>query len=568
MHIQNALERGAKLIVVDPKRTEMAQKADLFLQIPPGYNIPTLNCIMNVIINEDLCNKEFLEKSTTGFEYLKMAVEPYSPEAVGKLTGVEPELFVKAARMYAKNSPSAIIYAMGLTQFSSGTGNVWSVSNLAAITSNLGIEGAGVNPLRGQNNVQGACMLGALPTLLPSGKPVTNDEGRGALEQLWNCKLPDKPGFVLTEAPQKMNEGKIKCLYIMGENPVVSDPWTDHFIHSLESLDFMIVQDIVLTQTASYADVVLPATCFAEKDGTFVNTSRRVQLVNKAVDPPGDAMGDMEILCQLATNSGTKGFEYRNAEEVWDEIRQVNANQFGGMSFKRLRETNGLFAPCPDLDHPGTPCLYKGSIFNTPEKKAVLVPVVFTPEFSKREECAEIWKKKLCLPEGYPFTAGSIIEKISNDYPLILTTGRYVYHYHTGTMTRLCAPLMNGADQHHHAVEINEGTANRYELSEGDFVRIENKRGMIATRVRIMDRIPKNTIFGTFHYWEANVNELTNADHLDPISKIPELKISAVKLTKIPENEYISILKDKQIKYFPDTGVQSRGNINVPAGVI
>jgi len=215
MHIQNALERGAKLIVVDPKRTEMAQKADLFLQIPPGYNIPTLNCIMNVIINEDLCNKDFLEKSTTGFEYLKMAVEPYTPEAVGKLTGVEPELFVKAARMYANNSPSAILYAMGLTQFSSGTGNVWSVSNLAAITGNLGIEGAGVNPLRGQNNVQGACMLGALPTLLPSGKPVTNDEGRGALEQLWNCKLPDKPGFVLTEAPEKMAEGKIKCIYII-----------------------------------------------------------------------------------------------------------------------------------------------------------------------------------------------------------------------------------------------------------------------------------------------------------------------------------------------------------------
>ncbi len=568
MHIQKGLERGAKLIVVDPKRTEMAQKADLFLQIPPGYNIPTLNCIMNVIIAENLCNKDFLEKSTTGFEYLKMAVEPYSPEAVGQLTGVEPELFVKAARMYAGNSPSAIIYAMGLTQFSSGTGNVWSVSNLAAITGNLGIEGAGVNPLRGQNNVQGACMLGALPALLPSGQSVTDDQGRGALEQLWNCKLPDKPGFVLTEAPEKMDEGKIKFLYVMGENPVVSDPWTDHFIHSLDSLEFMLVQDIFLTQTASYADVVLPATCFAEKDGTFVNTSRRVQLVNKAVNPPGDAMGDMEIICQLAKNNGIKGFDYTNAEAVWEEIRAVNTNQFGGMGFKRLKETNGLCAPCPDLDHPGTPCLYKGSIFNTPEKKAVLVPVVFTPEFSEKEELAAIWKKKLCLPQGYPFMAGSIIEKISADYPLILTTGRYVYHYHTGTMTRRCAPLMNGADQYHHAVEINEGTAIRYGLSEGDFVKIENKRGMIATSVRIMERIPQNTLFGTFHYWEANVNELTNADNIDPVSKIPELKIAAVKLTKIPEAEYLSILKGKRIKNFPDTGVRSRGKINVPAEVI
>lgn len=566
MHLQQGIEKGAKLIVVDPKRTEMAQKADVFLQIPPGYNIPTLNCIMNVIIEENLYNKTFVEKFTTGFEYLKMAVEPYTPKAVGKLTGVEPGLFVAAARLYATNSPSAILYAMGLTQFSSGTGNVWSVSNLAAITGNLGIEGAGVNPLRGQNNVQGACMLGALPTVLPSGKPVTNDGDRGALEKIWDCKLPEKPGFVLTEAPEKMEKGDIKFLYIMGENPAVSDPWTDHFLHSLEHLDFMLVQDIFLTQTAAHADLVLPAACFAEKDGTFVNTSRRVQLVNRAVPPPGNAMGDLEIICQMAKNSGVKGFDYRNAEEVWNEIRVVNQNQFGGMDFKRLKDTNGLCAPCPTSDHPGTPCLYKGSIFNTPDKKAVLVPVVFTPEFSEKENLAEIWKTKLCLPPGYPFMAGSIIEKRSDEYPCILTTGRYVYQYHTGTMTRRCPPLMDGADQYRHAVEIGEQMAMEYGLSEGDFVKIENKRGMIATSVRIMERIPKHTIFGTFHYWEANVNELTVADHLDPVSKIPELKIAAVRITQIPENEYLSILDDKRAKYFPDINARLRGEINAPRG--
>ncbi len=566
MHVQRALDRGAKLIVVDPKRTEMAQKADVFLQIPPGYNIPTINCIINVLIRENLYNKKFVEECTNGFEYLKMAVEPYTPEAVGELTGVDPELFVKAARIYAENSPSAILYAMGLTQFSHGTGNVWSVSNLAAITGNLGIEGAGVNPLRGQNNVQGACMLGALPTVLPSGKPVINREGREELENIWNCKLPEKPGFVLTEAPEKMDEGKIKFLYVMGENPVVSDPWTDHFLHSIENLDFMLVQDIFLTQTASYADVVLPAACFAEKSGTFVNTSRRVQLVNKAVDPPGYAMTDMDIICQMAKNNGKEGYNYNSAEDVWDEIRTVSRNQFGGMSFRRLKDANGISAPCPNHHHDGTPCLYEGSVFSTPDKKAVLVPVVFTPEFAEKENFGKSWKEKLNLPEDYPFMAGSVIEKISEKYPFILTTGRYVYHYHTGTMTRPCAPLMHGADQYHHALEIGKETALNQGLREGDYVRIENERGMIAAPVRIMERIAKNTIFGTFHYWEANVNELTIADNLDPVSKIPELKVTAVKLTKITESEYISILRDKKFKYFSDGKGRRRVKAHASAG--
>ncbi len=460
MHVIRALERGARLVVIDPRKTEMAKKADVFLQVPPGYNIPVMNAMINVIIKEELYDKNFVENNTVGFEYLQEAVKEYTPESVSKMTGIDSGLIEEAARIYGQSKPAAILYAMGLTQFSHGTGNVWSTSNLAAITGNLGIPGGGVNPLRGQNNVQGACMLAALPTVLANGKPVTDEAGRADLESIWNCEIPSKPGFALTNVPENIENGNIKFLWIFGENPVLSDPDSDHFVHSLKNLDFMVAQDIFLTETCLKADLVLPAACFAEKEGTFVNTSRRVQIVNKAVDPPGEAKTDWEIISLAAERLGETGFSFRDARDIWDEIRNVNRGQFGGMDYSRLRELNGLNAPCPNHMHPGTPVLYEGGKFSTPDGKAKLIPVLFTEDKENKEKMELDLRDRLGMDNDYPVMAGSVNERASEKYPFILTTGRYVYQYHTGTMTRKNKALENGADLYGPAViEIGKTAA-------------------------------------------------------------------------------------------------------------
>lgn len=548
MHVERALERGAKLIVIDPKRTEMAQKAHIHIQLPVGYNIPIINAMINYIIANELYDKDFVENHTVGFEYLKKAVEEYTPERVSELTGVPADLIKEAARIYATEKPSAILYTMGITQFTHGTGNVWSVSNLAAITGNLGIEGGGVNPLRGQNNVQGACDFGALPNRLPNFKFVTDREAREHFEKLWNCKLPDKPGIWIPDVPHAIEEGKIRFLYIFGENPVLSDPWTDHFLEAIAHLDFLVVQDIFLTETARKADVVLPAACWAEKDGTFTNTARRVQLVRKAVEPPGEAKPDWQIFCEIAKRLGVKGFDYKDAEDIWNEIRKADPRRFGGITYERLEEENGIPWPCPTEGHPGTPVLYKNGEFLTSDKKAKLIPVIFTENKEEKPVLERKLKEELGLPEDYPMMVGAIDEKPDKVYPCLFTTGRRVYHYHTGTMTRRCKPLEEGADVYGPVVEIGPETAKKYELSTGDYVLIEGKRGKIACKVWVTERIPEDVLFVTFHYWEACGNELTNTAY-DPIAGTPEFKIAAAKVRKISEEEYRQILKEKEEKY-------------------
>jgi formate dehydrogenase major subunit len=548
MHVHRALDRGAKLIVIDPKRTEMAQKADIHIQLPPGYNIPVLNALMNVIIEQKLYDKEFVEQYTIGFKYLRRAVKDYTPEKVSEMIGVRAELLRKAAEIYATQKPSAILYAMGITQFTHGTGNVWCISNLATLTGNLGKEGGGVNPLRGQNNVQGACDMGALPTTYPGYKPIADPKARAHFEKLWECKLSDKAGMWIPDLPHAIEEKKIRFLYVFGENPVLSDPWTDHFLHALSELDFLVVQDIVLTETAKKADLVLPAACWAEKNGTFTNTSRRVQRVRKAVEPPGEAKSDWEIFCEIAKRLGVDGFNYRDAEEVWNEIRKTDPQKFGGLTYKRIEETNGIPWPCSAEDHPGTPVLYVGGKFLTPDEKAKFVPVIFTEDKNKRQQFEKRLKEELKLPDGYPMMVGAIDEKPDKAYPCLFTTGRYVYHYHTGTMTRRCKPLEEGADLYGPTVvEIGPGTAGKYSLAEGEYVKIENKRGIIACKVRITDRILDDVLFLTFHYWEANGNELTNTSY-DPIAGTPELKIASAKIEKITEEEFTAILKEKEEK--------------------
>ncbi len=553
MHVFRGMEKGAKLIVIDPRKTEMANKADVFLQVPPGYNIPVLNSLMNVIITENLYNKEFVENNTVGFNYLKEAVSDYTPEKVSAMTGIDAELIKKAAKIYAENSPAAILYAMGITQFSHGTGNVWSTSNLAGITGNLGIEGAGVNPLRGQNNVQGACMVGALPTVLASGKPVTDEAARNDCAEIWKCDIPSKPGIALTVLPENMENGNIRFLWVLGENPVMSDPDSNHFVHAIEHLDFMVSQDIFLTETGRKSDMVLPAATFAEKEGTFVNTSRRVQLVNKALDAPGDAKADWEIIAMVAQKLGSDGFNYRDAWNIWDEIRTVNRAQFGGMDIRRLKDMNGLNAPCPNHQHPGTPVLHGGGKFTTPGGKALLIPVVFTENNTEKAELEEKLRKKLDLDKDYPVMAGSLNEKVSDKFPFIMTTGRYVYQYHTGTMTRKCRSLETGADMFGPAViEIGFASAKKLGIVTGDYIRVYNDRGYIAVRARVMNRIKDNYIFGSFHYWEANVNELTNPEGLDPVCKIPEYKVTAVNIEKISEKEFLKIQREKVEQFQSD----------------
>ncbi len=540
MQMLRGLERGAKLIVIDPKRTDMAKKADIYLQIPIGYNIPLLNAMMNHIIKEDLIDKEFVEKYADGFEYVKYAVKDFTPQRVEEETGVPAKDVIAAAEMYAKAGAAAICYTMGITQFIDGTSNVISLSNLAILTGNLGKKGAGVNPLRGQNNVQGACDMGALPNFVPCGF-VANEQVRDQVKNIWNCSISSKAGFSLTEVPHKIEEGVIKFLYVFGENPVMSDPWTEHFIHAIGHLDTLIVQDIFLTETAQRADVVLPAACWGEKDGTFINTSRRVQLVRKAVESPCNLEPDWKVICNVAKRIGLKGFDFYKAEDIWEEVRKLQPEFFGGISYARVEKENGVSWPCPSEDHPGTPVLYTDKKSFLPDGKFRLVPVVYTENKEERLSLEKKIKKELNIPEDYPVCSGAVSEKPDEVYPCMFTTGRKVYHYHTGTMTRKCKALELGADVMGAYIEVSEDIANEKELQDGDYVVIKNKRGEIAAKLQINPDLRHGTIFTTFHYAEADGNELCNTDDKDPLSGMHPLKMSIANIKKISYEEFVKI---------------------------
>lgn len=531
-----ARERGARLIVADPRRTEMANKADVWLQVPPGYNIPLLNGMINIIIEEKLHDGDFIASCTEGFEEMKQAAAEWTPKRVNEVTGIPAEDLRKAARLYAGGKAAVILYCMGVTQFSFGTGTVVSLSNLAAITGNLGRPGTGVDPLRGQNNVQGACDMGCLPNVFPGYLSVTTAENRARFSKEWGVELPSTVGLKVSEVPEAILEGKIRALYIFGENPVMSDPDCDHFRKSLEQLDFLIVQDIFLSETARLADVVFPAACWGEKDGTFTSTERRVQLVRKAVAPPGEAREDWWVFKELAGKMGYRGLDYLHPREIWEEVRRVVPEKFGGICYRRLNEQRGIHWPCPSEDHPGTPILYSGGKFSTPSGKAQLRPVIFDPVQVPEE-------KTKAFPGAL---TGSIKELPDEDYPFTLTTGRRVYHYHTGTMTRRAEVLNTvGAEQ---LIEVNPVDAARMGIKDGDFVRIATRRGSITAKAWVTGRVPEKTLFTSFHFWEANVNELTNTAR-DPVAGIPEYKVCAARLERVTPAEAASSYKEKMEKY-------------------
>jgi formate dehydrogenase major subunit len=494
---KNVRKNGAKLIVADPRKIELAEIADIYMRFKPGTDVALVNGMMNVIINEGLLAEEFIKNRTEGYEQFAETVQKYPPEVAAEITGVPAEDIIKAARLYAESEAAAICYAMGVTQHSTGTDNVKTMCNLALLTGNLGRPGTGVNPLRGQNNVQGACDMGGLPNVYPAYQQVSNEANKEKFEKAWGVPLSGKNGWTLTEAIGHAHHGELKALYVLGENPMMSDPDINHVEEALKNLEFLLVQDIFLTETAQLADVVLPGATFAEKEGTFSNTERRVQRVRKAIDPIGDARPDWQIICELSTRCGYP-MEYDSAEAIFEEIRTVTPS-YAGITYEKIDAT-GIPWPCPTVEHPGTPILHSA-------------------QFSRG----------LGLFHAIDFKEP--VELPDEEYPLILTTGRNLFHYHTGTMTRRASAL----DEHrpYNEVEVNPVTAAKLGIANGELVRLSTRRGSIELKAHISEIVNEKVVFITFHYKEAAANVLTNADSLDPTAKIPEYKVSAAKLEKI-----------------------------------
>jgi formate dehydrogenase major subunit/formate dehydrogenase alpha subunit len=461
-----------------------------------GTDVAWINGVMHVIIKEVLHAKEFIENRTESFDELQRTVEKFTPDTVEQITGIPAQEIIDAARLYANAERGSILYCMGITQHTTGTDNVKSLANLAMLCGNMGIEGGGVNPLRGQNNVQGACDMGGLPDVYSGYQKVIDPDARQRMAQAWNVDpLPDQPGMKATQMIPAAYDGTLKALYVIGENPLVSDPDVNHAEKSLANLDFLVVQDIFLTETAQLADVVLPTACYAEKDGTFANTERRVQRVCKAVEAPGQAWNDWKICCEIATRMGYP-MAYENSQQIMEEISRVTPS-YAGLSYDRIAH-EGIHWPCPTSEHPGTPILHR-------------------EQFTRG--------KGLFHAIDYIEPA----EMIDDEYPLYLTTGRLLYQYHTGTMTMKTGGLNAIAPEAF--VEISPQDARKFELEEGALVNIASRRGNIQARIKISRKAVDGTVFIPFHYAAAAANRLTNAA-LDPISGIPEYKVCAVKVSK------------------------------------
>ncbi len=488
--------RGAKVIVVDPRRIKMTEFATHWLRPNLGTDVAWINGLMHVILKEKMHDAAFIESRTEGFEAFAKMLEKYTPEFVEGITGISSEALITAAKLFAGAKNGSIVYCMGITQHVSGTDNVKSLANLSMLCGDLGIPGGGVNPLRGQNNVQGACDMGGLPNVYTGYQPVSDLAIAKKMETAWGVTgLSTQVGLKVTDMIPKAHSGEVKALYIIGENPLVSDPDLNHAEKSISNLDFLVVQDIFMTETAQLADVVLPSACFAEKEGTFSNTERRVQRVRKAVDAPGEARDDWWITSQLATRMGYD-MSYTDSQAIFTELAGVTPS-YAGLNYDRL-EGVGLHWPCPTADHPGTPILHTQQFTRG---KGLFHAIEWIP------------------PE----------EQIDEEFPFFLTTGRVLYQYHTGTMTMKTEGLNERAP--HCFVEISKADAARHDLQDGSQVTIASRRGSIVAELKVSPKAVSGTVFIPFHYAQAAANKLTNAA-LDPISGIPEFKVCAVKIGK------------------------------------
>ncbi|MCX7912015.1 MAG: formate dehydrogenase subunit alpha [Dehalococcoidales bacterium] len=494
-YVRQAVRSGrTKLIVADPRSIVLARKAVLHLRQRPGTDVALLNAMMHGLLKEGLEKQDFIRERTVGFEEVARTVAKYTPELAEEITGVPKDDIVRAARLFATAGRAAILYGMGITQHITGTDNVRCIANLLMMTGNIGCEGAGFSPLRGQNNVQGACDMGALPNVLPGYQPVADAKAREKFEKAWNCRIKDKPGLQVTEMINAAVRGELRAMYIVGENLILSEPHLLHTHEALKKLDFIVVQDIFPTETAALADVVLPAAAFAEKDGTYTNTERRVQRCRRAVEPPGEARPDWQIVSELATRMGYP-FPYRSTRDINAEVASLTPI-YGGITFDRLEHGYGLQWPCRDASDPGTPIPHVG-----------------------RFTCG--------LGRFQAVEYRPPAESPSAEYPLTLTTGRILEHYHTGSMSRRTKVLREVKPTG--GIDIHPEDAARLGVKEGDIITVGSVRGEIRAPVHITDRVAPGLAFMAFHWKEAPANMLTNSA-LDPTAKIPELKVAAIRV--------------------------------------
>jgi formate dehydrogenase alpha subunit len=501
--ILKAKEKGAKLIVVDPRAIPMTKFADIYMQHRPGSDVPLLNGMMNVILNEGLEDNDFINERTEDFEQFKDIIANYSPDVAAKLAGVDADDLVNAARIFAGAERSSIVYCVGITQHTTGVDNVRSIANLAMLTGNIGQKGTGVLPLRGQINLQGACDMGALPNVYSGYQElcemdVESEANRRKFEEAWGEELNTDPGLTNVEMMDAAHDGTIKAMHILGGNPRLTDPDTSHVAAAFENLEFLVVHDIFMSETAEMADVVLPAASFAEKDGTFTLTDRRVVRVRKGIEPIGDTRPDWLIICELARMMGATSFDYPSPEYIFNEISSLTPI-YQGISYKRLDSGENLHWPCPSVDHPGTPVLHEKTFIRG------------KGQFSS---------------VGYLEPA----EQTDDEFPLSLTTGRIMFQYHTGTSTRRSPKLEQEAPVAF--IEIHPKDASALGVEDGEIVSVSSRRGSIEIAAKITDGIKQGVVFIPFHYAESPANVLTNFA-LDPQAKIPELKVCAVRIDKI-----------------------------------
>jgi formate dehydrogenase major subunit/formate dehydrogenase alpha subunit len=494
--IFNALDRGCKLIVIDPRRTPLARRADIHLQHRPGTDIPLLNCLMRLILDDNLHDDVFVEMRTENFNQLRDMLFRLEPEEKAAAANVPLARIRQAAELYGRANKAVICYCLGITQHICGTDNVQTIANLAMLTGNVEKEDTGVDPLRGQNNVQGACDMGALPGVFPGYQAVSDEAVRQKFARAWQRELPAEPGLTLLD----MTHGSgrtVKGMYIMGENPLLSDPTLARVRNTLENLEFLAVSDIFLTETAELAHVVFPAASFAEKTGTFTNSERRVQMVRRAIKPIGRCRTDSEIICALSSRLGYE-MSYESSAEIMEEIALLTPI-YGGMYHDRLESSWGRQWPCFDRRHPGTKFLHK---YN----------------FARGRGCF--------VPAGHQMPG----EQPNDDYPFLLMTGRIYHHYHTAAMTRACAMLNRESPEA--LLEINPADAGALALDSGDWLQLATRRGSIRIRAQVSKQVAPGMLYTSFHFSEAPVNLLTNADS-DPKSKCPEYKICAARVEKI-----------------------------------
>jgi formate dehydrogenase alpha subunit len=506
--IRQAIERrGARLVVADPRKIDITEFADLHIRQNSGTDVALINGIMHIILANGWEDKEFIKNRTEGFEELRDTLTKYTPDRTAEITGVPVEQLHQAAELIGTNKPMAVIWAMGITQHTTGVANVMTLANLQMLLGNMGVPGGGVNPLRGQNNVQGACDMGGLPNVYPGYQAVTNAESRLKFENAWGIPLSPHAGLTVTEMIPAAGEGKIKAMYILGENPVLTDADSNHVRHCLEECEFIVLQEIFPSETSAYADVLLPGVTFAEKEGTYTNTERRVQLIRQAIYPEGKARPDWLIIADLAKyiiNIGDRkpvetallaGWAYRSSAEVMSEIAQVTPS-YAGINHIRLENGDQLHWPVPGADHPGTPILHT---------------IKFTRGLGLFSAIDHIPPAE--LPD--------------DEYPMILNTGRVLYHWHGGEMTRRAQGLLEVYDEA--LIEVNPEDAERIGLNGHQYIQVTSRRGSIRARAWTTDRVPKGMVYANFHFPESPANELTIAA-LDPISKIPEYKVCAVRV--------------------------------------